>query len=187
MNATAQRGFLDWNLLYLFSFDIEVDVAGQEKLGRFEGGVRMNVFSRPDLSWVYHVGREAVLPGAGRPSISGKVEWGGDQALLGDDDVGWCNIRLKVRTDDEAIIHLSYKLVGYLGPGGMERIVSAEGKDRYGTEERPYEIPIVTSPRFQTSSPTYAWLNDLQGIGFGRVQTIRSKFRRNTQDVYALT
>jgi hypothetical protein len=177
----------DWNLLYLFSFDVELDLTKQEKIGRFTDGVRMNLFSRRDLSRVYNVGRERTLAGDGRPAISGTVQWGGDEALLGDDDVGSCNIRLAIKTDDHADIYLSYRLVGYLGPGGAERIVSGSGDDTYGTEDKPYDVPLVTSPRFQTASPAYAWINDLQGIGFGRAQVVRSIFRRNTQDIYALT
>jgi hypothetical protein len=184
--AEQRRELLDWNLLYLFSFDIELDLNRQEKFGRFPAGVRINLFAKRDLSRVYNVGRESTIPGDGRPAISGKVEWGGDQALLREDDVGACDIRLAIHTDDRAVIHLSYRLQGYLGPGGVERVVSGEGRDRYGTEDRPYEIPIVTSPRFETTSSRYDWLNELQGIGFGRVQVVRSKFRRNTQDIYAL-
>lgn len=188
MNVRPDRRELyDWSLLYLFSFDVELDVTRQEKLGRFPGGARVNLFARPELSRVYNVGREATIPGDGRPSLSGKVQWGSDQAALREDDTGSCNIRLTIRTDDEADIHMTYRLVGYLGPGGVERLLSAVGRDRFGSENHPYEVPIMTSPRFQTASPRYAWLNDLQGIGFGRVQLVRSTFRRNSQDIYALT
>jgi hypothetical protein len=184
-DAPLRRELLDWNLLYLFSFDIELDLNRQEKLGRFPQGVRLNLFAKDGLSRVYNVGRQTSVPG-GSPAISGRVEWGGDEALLRFDDVGTCNIRLAIHTDDQELIHLEYRLQGYLGPGGVERVVSAEGDDRFGTEDRPYEIPIITSPRFRTTGTRYSWLNELQAIGFGRVQAVRSKFRRNTQDVYAL-
>jgi hypothetical protein len=182
----TRNELLDWNLLYLFSFDLELDVNRQETFGRFEDGVRMNVFAKPGLSRVYNVGRETTVPGDGRPAISGRVEWGGDEALLRNDDVAACNIKLAIHTDDKAVIHLSYRLQGYSGPGGVERIVSGVGDDSFGTEDEPFDVPIMTSPRFYTSSARYGWLNDLQGIGFGRVQLIRSRFRRNTQDIYAL-
>lgn len=183
---TLRRELLDWNLLYLFSFDIELDLNRQEKLGRFPQGVRMNLFAKSgSSSRVYNVGRQSTTPN-GQPAITGRIEWGGDEALLREDDVGACNIRLAIHTDDKQIIHLSYRLQGYLGPGGVERVVSGEGDDRFGTEETPYEIPIITTPRFQTPSRRYAWLNELQALGFGKVQAVRSKFRRNTQDIYAL-
>jgi Protein of unknown function (DUF3237) len=182
-----RRGFLDWSLLYLFSFDVELDLDRQESLGRFPDGARINLYSRQDLSRVYNVGRESTVPGDGRPSITGKINWGGDQAVLRDDDIGSCNIRLSIQTDDGAVIHMTYRLFGYLGPGGVERVLSGKGGDRFGTEDSPFDVPIITSPRFQTTDPTYAWINDLQGIGFGRLQVIRNRFRRNTQDIYALT
>jgi len=65
-----RREFIDWNLLYLFSYDVELDLQGQEKLGRFPEGVRMNCFARRDLSRVYNVGRESTVPGYGRPAGS---------------------------------------------------------------------------------------------------------------------
>lgn len=186
MTSGLRSELLDWNLLYLFSFDVELDLNRQETLGRFPDGVRINLFAKRDLSRVYNVGRESTVPGDGRPAISGKVEWGGDEALLREDDVGSCNIRLAIHTDDGAVLHLSYRLQGYLGPGGVERVVSGVDEDRYGTEDCPLNVPIMTSPRFHTSSVRYGWMNDIQGVGFGRVQIVRSKFRRNTQDIYAL-
>jgi len=187
-HALAQRRELfDWSLLYLFSYDVELHLDGQEKLGRFSTGARINCFARRDLSRVYNVGREATVPGDGRPTITGKVEWGGDEVLLRDDDVASSDIRVTIHTDDGAMIHMSYRLIGYVGPGGVERIVSGKGKDRFGTEDNPYEAPIMTSPRFETTSPQYAWINEIQGIGFARAQLVRSKFRRITCDVYALS
>src|SRR5450432_617858 len=112
MSATEpRRELLDWSLLYLFSFDVELDLAEQEKLGKFPDGVRINLFARRDLSRVYNVGRESTIPGDGRPAISGRVIWGGDEALLREDDVGSCNIRLTIHTDDDADIHMAYRLI----------------------------------------------------------------------------
>lgn len=177
---------LDWNLLYLFSFDIELDVSRQEKLGRFPSGYRINLFAKRSFTRVYNVARETSVAGDGRPAVSGKIEWGGDEAVLRDDDVALCSIRLAVHTDDGALIHLEYRLQGYLGAGGVDRVEAGVGNDRYGTENRPYEFPIMTSPRFHTSSARYSWLNDVQGVGFAHAQLVRSNFRRVTQDIYAL-
>jgi hypothetical protein len=182
-----RKEFLDLSLLYLFTCDIELDPKEQERLGHFAEGVRMNCFSRGDLSRVYNVGREATVPGSGVRSISGKIIWGGDEILLRNDDVASCDIRVAVQTDDDATIHVSYEVVGYMGPGGVARVIEGTGDDRLGTEDHPFEAPLVTSPRFQTGSAQYAWLNAVQGIGFGRAQLIRSRFRRLTYDVYALT
>jgi Protein of unknown function (DUF3237) len=185
-SAGLRRELLDWNLLYLFSFDIELDVDREEKLGRFPSGFRLNLFVKSGLSQVYNVGRETTIAGDGRPSITGKLEWGSDEVLLREDDVASCNVRLAVLTDDGARIHIHYRLQGYVGVGGVDRIERGVGLDRYGTERRPYEFPLLSSPRFQTSSARYGWLNDVQGIGFARAQIVRSKFRRVTTDIYAL-
>jgi hypothetical protein len=183
---------LDWNLLYLFSFDVELDITRQEDLGRFPGEIRINVFSRDDLSRVYNIGREPKLAGTGRPAIAGRIVSGGDHVSIRDDDVGECNVRFRIETDDRATIDVRVRIFGYLGPGGAGRIAvrnndPTDRKSRFGTENHPYEFPIVTSPRFQTTDRNYAWLNGLQGIGFGREMVIESLFRRNTQDIYVLT
>lgn len=186
--ATSKRKvFLDWNLLYLYSFDIELDITREERLGQFPGEFRINLFARDDLSRAYNIGRETTVRGNGRPAITGIIKSGHDRAHLRDDDIAECNIQYRLETDDGAIIDVRYRLYGYVGPGGVARVVSGKGRDKFGTENRPYEIPIVTSPRFQTNDPRYAWMNSCQGIGFGRAVVIRSKFRRNTQDFYVLT
>jgi Protein of unknown function (DUF3237) len=188
MSSLRERGeLLDYSLLYLFSYDVELDLQGQEKLGRFPEGVRLNCFARRDLSRVYNVGRESSVPGNGARAISGKVVWGGDQVLLRDDDVAMSNIRVAIQTDDDATIHMSYFLTGYVGPGGVARITDGKGRDRFGTEDNPTDVPLITSPRFQTTSLEYDWMNGIQSIGFGRAQLVRSKFRRITCDVYGLT
>jgi hypothetical protein len=187
VSLAERREFLDWSLLYLFSYDVELDLSGEEKLGRFPRGVRMNCFARRDLTRVYHVGRETTVAGHGARAITGKVVWGSDEILLRDDDVSVSDIRVVIQTDDRATIHMSYNLIGYVGPGGVARIVDGVGRDRLGTEDHPFVAPTVTSPRFHTDSPAYCWINDLQGIGFARAQIVRSKFRRITCDVYALS
>jgi len=182
-----ERSFLDWNLLYLFSYDVELDLKAQEKLGAFPEGVRMNCFARRDLSHAYSVGRDATVAGSGVRAISGKIVWGGDALTLRDDDIASSDIRVAIQTDDEATIHMYYNLIGYVGPGGVSRIVDGTGDDSLGSEEEPFEAPHVTSPTFQCAHPSYDWMNRVQAIGFGRAQLVRSKFRRLTADVYALT
>ena len=183
----ARKELFDFGLLYLFSCDVELDPRAEERLGRFSQGVRMGFSSREDLSRVYDVCREPTLPGSGTKAITGKLIWGSDQVLLRDDDIATCDIRIVIETDDHATIHVAYQLVGYLGPGGVNRVVEGVGDDSLGTEDEPFLAPLTISPRFQTASAQYAWLNEIQGIGFGRTQLIRSRFRRLTYDIYALT
>jgi hypothetical protein len=173
-------------LLYLFSYDAELSL-DREELGYVSGGWRLNLRARPELSTVYHVSRDLTIAGLGFQAISGTLEWGGDAVLLRDDDVASSDIRITVRTEDNAAIHVWYRVIGYLGLGGVLRVVKARGKDRMGTEDQPFEAPIVSSPRFQTADPKYRWINEYQGVGFGRVQIVKNQFRRITADIYALT
>jgi hypothetical protein len=176
----------DWSLLYLFSWDVELRL-DRETLGAIPGGTRINIFARPELSNVYHVGREPTIAGVGDGAITGRLVWGGDELLLRDDDGAVGDIRVTVQTDDAAYIHVWYKAVGFLGPGGARRLVEKKKRDRIGTEDEPSVSPIVASPRFQTAHPRYRWLNALQGIGFASVEIVNSNFRRSTADIYAIT
>jgi hypothetical protein len=182
----TRRRLLDRSTLYLFSYDTELNEQ-REEIGHVPRGARINLFARPESSTVYHVARDARVAGLGSPAISGVLETGADVVLLRDDDVAFSEIHVTIRTDDGVPIHMQYRVLGYLGPGGVGRILRAKGSDRIGTENAPFVAPIITSPRFQTSSPKYAWLNRYQCLGYGRVQIIRNKFRRITCDVYALT
>lgn len=176
----------DFSLLYLFSYDVELRL-DQAVLGSVTAGVRMNLATRPKLSSVYNVARNDTVAGLGVRSIVGSLEWGGDELLLREDDVASSDIRATILTDDEATIHMSYTVMGYLGPGGVRRVATATGKDQLGTENKPFRAPLVNSPRFQTANHDYLWMNGCQAVGFGEVEVIRSKFRRLTVDVYVLS
>jgi hypothetical protein len=186
MNAPFEprRVFHDRTLLYLFSYDIEVDM-DLHTLGFVPGGVRANVAARRNMSRVYHVMRDQTVIGIGSPAISGSLEWGGDWLYWREDDVEFSQVRLAIKTDDGDTIHGAYKVITYLGIGGFRRVVGE--KEKIGSEDQPVEFRVMTTPRFETTSPTYRWLNDLQCVGFGRVQMIRSEFRRISYDVYGLT
>ncbi len=185
--ARSRRAdFLDFSLLYLFSYDIELGL-GKVEFNSPVKGPRLNLQARTDLASVYHVWRESTVPGLGLQAITGTVLWGADDVALRADDVTQSEIRVSILTDDRATIHLDYSIVGYLGPGGARRFTDAKGKDRMGEEHAPFEFPIVSSPRFSTASHKYRWLNDHQGISFGRGQAVKSTFRRVTWDVYVFT
>ena len=177
-----RRTFLDKSLLYLFSYDVEADMDRNE-IGLVPGGARTNIFARPDLSRVYHFMRERTVPGFGFRAITGSLSWGGDWAFWREDDVEFSQVRMTIHTDDGATIHSSYPVISYLGPGGFRRVM---GKGKFGTEEQPLDWPVITSPRFETTSSAYLWLMDLQCLGFGVARVIKSEIRRLTYDVYAL-
>jgi hypothetical protein len=179
-----RRTFLDKSLLYLFSYDVEADMDRQE-MGLVPGGARVNILARPGLSRVYHVMRERTVPGLGFSAISGTLSWGGDWALWREDDVEISEVKMTIHTDDGGTIHGFYPVISYLGPGGFRRVVGDKGK--IGTEKEPVDWPVITSPRFETTSPAYFWLMDLQCLGFGLVRIVKSEIRRITYDVYALS
>jgi len=182
--ALDRSRYVDKSLLYIFSYDVEAELDRQE-IGFVPGGVRANIFARPNLSRVYHVLRERTVPGLGFDAFSGSLEWGADWLLWREDDIEYTRVQATIVTDDQAMLHMTYLLVAYLGPGGYRRIVSEKGK--IGKEDAPVRWPVVCSPRFETSHPKYRWLMDYQCIGFGQVQVIKSEVRRLTYDVYAMT
>lgn len=181
---THRRQFCDRALLYLFSFDVETSL-DREEIGFVPGGVRVTVFARPNLSTVYHLYRARTIPGLGFDAITGTLTWGGDWLFWREDDIEFSDVRATINTHDNAQINMTYEIVADLGPGGFRRIVSE--KEKIGKEKEPINWPIVTSPRFETTSPKYGWMTRYQCIGFGFVQVIRSEIRRLTYDIYAMT
>jgi hypothetical protein len=179
-----RRHFIDKTLLYLFSYDVEASM-DREEIGFVSGGVRVNIFARENMSRVYHVARERTLPGLGFEPIAGSLTWGGDWLFWRDDDIEHSMVRMAIKTDDGAVIHCMYDVKADLGPSGFRRLVGRKGKA--GKEDAPVVFPVMTTPRFQTTSPRYLWLSEYQCVGFGRAFVIRSELRRLTYDVYALT
>jgi hypothetical protein len=174
----------DMALLYLFSFDVEVNT-DRQNIGFVPGGVRINISARHQLSPAYQILRDPTVPGLGVKTISGSLLLGGDWSYWREDDVELSQVRLVIVTDDDQTIHANYPAVIGLGPGGFRRRVSGKGK--IGSEDEPVEFPLVTTPRFETASAVYSWINELQCVGFGVVELVKSELRRITYDIYALT
>jgi hypothetical protein len=183
-HPTPRRTLHDRTLLYLFSYDVEVET-DRQTIGFFPGGVRFNMVAKRNLSRTYNVMRDRTIAGIGVAAISGALDWGSDWIYWREDDVEFSQVRLSITTDDGEHIQGYYPVVAYLGLGGFRRLVSE--KDKVGKEDAPVEGRFITTPRFQTASPTYAWINDIQCVGFGRLQLVRSEFRRLSYDVYGLT
>jgi hypothetical protein len=179
-----RRSLNDKSLLYLFSFDVEVD-PDRQTLGFANGGVLINVEARPNVSRAYHILRDRTIAGVSSPAITGVLSWGGDWLFWRSDDLGYSDVRFTIVTDDGASIYGTYPVISYLGSGGFRRLV--KNSDRLGTEKHPEDLPVLTTPRFQTTSATYKWLTELQCLGFGRLRVVRSELRRITYDVYSLS
>ncbi len=79
------------------------------------------------------------------PKINGKVlPGGGDWYLVRPDGVGEVDVRATIETDDGALIYTHYKGV-------------IDSKNGY----------FRTTPRYETSSEKYAWINSIVAVGVG--------------------
>jgi Protein of unknown function (DUF3237) len=70
------------------------------------------------------------------------------------------DVRLLLRTDDGALVLMTYRGVRHASPEVTARIARGErvtASDYY----------LRTAPFFETSSPKYAWLNKIVSIGMG--------------------
>jgi len=180
-----RRHLNDYMLLYLFTYDAEIQP--EPFTVDTDGGQLRSMFVRAAETSVYSVLGQQTIPGLGASSISGRLDWGNDQLMLGTDDVARATIRAAILTEDGAHIDVSYDVTGYIGAGGTRRVTEHDHDSSFGNEDFPYEAPFVTAHRFETSHPRYRWLNAQQGIGFGKFQIVYSEFRRVTCDVYAIT
>ena len=75
--------------------------------------------------------------------VNGELLSGGDWVTMRANGVGKLDVRLTIRTDDDAVIYMEY--TGLIGGDRIAR----------------------TAPLFQTGDERYAWLNDVQAIALG--------------------
>lgn len=111
--------------------------------------------------------------------LRGELQPGtGDWMLTRQDGVMVVDARVVLRADDGAIIHMSY---------GGRIIIPSEVVDEARDPNRrhlvdPTKYYFRTTPLFETGASAHAWLNDLVGIGFGRLL----QGRRVGYEVYKL-
>lgn len=179
--SEPRESLLDRDLLYLFSFDADVEMR-RDEIGFVPGGLRMNVFARPNRTRVYHVARERST--LGFESVQGTIQRAVDRIFLRDDDVGVVNVQLAFETDDGALIYATYEGIFPAGPRGYRRLISK--KPLVGTEKKPFETRAFITPRFETNSLSYRWLTQYQCVGFASVVVIDSIVRAVKADVYAM-
>jgi hypothetical protein len=74
-----------------------------------------------------------------------------DWLRISDGGVGTIDVRFVLRTDDDALILVSYR----------GRSDHSQG---HGV------LPLYSAPLFETGDPRYAWLNTVQAIGKGIVR-----------------
>ena len=71
------------------------------------------------------------------------------------------DVRITLRTDDDALVYTHYNGVLHAPAGVIGRLRGGEPVD-------PGEYYFRVAPFFETSSPKYAWLTMIVAVGAGR-------------------
>lgn len=87
---------------------------------------------------------------------------GGDWLLVGADGYGRLDVRATIETDDGALLYVSYSGVLELSDRAMQALTQGPATD-FG------ELRFMTTPRFETGDPRYAWLNTAVCVAEGRL------------------
>ena len=84
---------------------------------------------------------------------------GGDWLLLRPDGTGQLDVRITIKTDDDALIYMRYE--GIVAGDAVPRVLRGEAVS-------PADYYFRTTPYFETSSAKYAWLNKIVAVGVGQ-------------------
>jgi hypothetical protein len=97
------------------------------------------------------------------PQLKGQVlaGGGGDWLLFRKDGAAQLDVRTTLRTDDGALIYVSYRGVSVIPPEVRQRIMNGQDVD-------PAQYYFRTTPYFETGSEKYNWLNKLVTVGVGK-------------------
>ena len=85
---------------------------------------------------------------------------GGDWLLVRADGSVQLDVRLTLRTDDAALVYMSYRGVRHAPAEVAARLARGERVD-------PGEYYLRTAPFLETAAPRYAWLNHIVTVGVG--------------------
>jgi hypothetical protein len=89
------------------------------------------------------------------------------------------DVRLSIRTDDGAIIFMSY--TGRATAAPADAAARLAGGETLG----PDKLYFIITPTFETAAPAYAWLNNIVTVG-KPISLNRSDDRRVTYDIFAV-
>lgn len=114
------------------------------------------------------LGRRVLFGAAGGsfegPRLRGDVlAGGGDWALFRPDGAMALDVRLTLRTHDDALVHMSYGGRWVIPPD--LRAGLADPRTRHRID--PARYYFRTTPLFETGAKRYAWLNDVVCVGTG--------------------
>ncbi len=112
------------------------------------------------------LGRRRIVPVSGGrfegPRLRGQVlpNAGGDWLLRRVDGTFQSDVRLALRTDDGALISMTYRGIRHAPAAVSERL--ARGED-----VPPSEYYLRTAAFLETASPEHRWVNDVVAVGMG--------------------
>ncbi len=136
------------NTAFLLTLRLDVDFGGMLSIGTTVHGRRRiapilgGTFEGPRL-------QGTVLPG------------GADWVINRPDGAMAIDVRIALKTDDGALIYMTYQGLFRAAPEVMERFARGALLDET-------EYSLRTLARFETGAQAYGWLNDTLCIGVGR-------------------
>jgi Protein of unknown function (DUF3237) len=128
-------------------FVMRLDVRKLQVVGATPGGVR----------------RIGVVPGGSFEGerLSGEVlDGGSDWQTVRSDGATTLNVRLVLKTKDDALIGMTYQGLRHGPPDVVAKIEKGEAVD-------PVAYYFRTNPLFETAAPRYDWINRVVAIGIG--------------------
>jgi hypothetical protein len=91
------------------------------------------------------------------------LDGGSDWQTVRNDGATTLDVRLMLRTRDDALIGMTYRGLRHGPPEMMDRIAKGEAVD-------PASYYFRIAPSFETSAPRYDWINRIIAIGIGHRQ-----------------
>lgn len=132
---------------HLITLTLTVDFAGMVNIGQTPAGLR----------------RIAPVSGGSFTGerLSGMVLSGGNDWVVNrDDGVMVIDVRLTLKTDDGAVIYLTYQGRFLAGAGAMARFAKGALLDAS-------EYSLAITAKFECGDAGYAWLNNVIAVGTG--------------------
>ena len=129
-------------------FNISIELHPVQALGKTPAGER-RVFPMSGGSFTGDRLQGEILPHAGSDLLLTRTDGSSQQEA-----------RLVLRTDDGALILMTYRGIRHSSPEVAARIASGELVDSS-------EYYLRTAPFFETGAPSYAWINNIVAVGIG--------------------
>jgi len=112
------------------------------------------------------VGTRRIVPVSGGMFIGERLRGivlpnaGADWVLVRNDGSVQLDVRLTLKTDDEALIYMSYRGIRHSSPEVAQQLMRGDRVD-------PSEYYFRTTPVFETSHERYEWLNNIICVAVG--------------------